>query len=136
MIETMTFNMNRLIRKIKIQNRLLISFAVLSLLPMFIIGIFSYYISSDAIRTKISTASIQLMDQVSENIVNELIKLENDSVDIAFSDLVQQTMGGFNTMSEWERNVAQIKIQEMLAKRFSFFTVCPMFWFIQEIRRK
>ncbi|MCR8632830.1 sensor histidine kinase [Paenibacillus radicis (ex Xue et al. 2023)] len=117
----MTFNINQLIRKIKIQNRLLISFAVLSLLPMLIIGIFSYYISSDAIRTKISTASIQLMYQVSENIVNELIKLENDSVDIAFSDLVQQIMGGFNTMSEWEKNVAQIKIQEMLAKRFSFF---------------
>ncbi|TVY07883.1 sensor histidine kinase [Paenibacillus cremeus] len=117
----MVFNINRLIRKIKIQNRLFLSFALLSLLPMLIIGIFSYHISSEAIKTKISTSSIQLMNQVSKNILNELIKLENDSVDIVFSDLVQQTLTGFNTMSEWERNVAQLKMQEMLAKRFSFF---------------
>ncbi|MDF2963470.1 MAG: integral rane sensor signal transduction histidine kinase [Paenibacillus sp.] len=117
----MNFNINRLIRKIKIQKRLSISFAALSLLPMLITGVFSYYISSEAIKTKISTSSIQLMNQVSENILNELIKLENDSVDIVFSDLVQQTIVNFHTLGEWEKNVAQLKMQEMLAKRFSFF---------------
>lgn len=112
--------LNRFIRKMNIQNRLVISFAILSLIPLLVTGYFAYYTSSKAIKTKISTSSIQLMNQVSENIQNELIKLENDSVDIAFSDLIQNTLTDFDTMNEWKRNDAELKMQSMLAKRFSF----------------
>ncbi|TBL78970.1 cache domain-containing sensor histidine kinase [Paenibacillus thalictri] len=112
--------LNRLIRKMNIQNRLVISFAILSLIPLMITGIFAYYTSSEAMKTKISTSSIQLMNQVSENIQNELTKLENDSVDIAFSDLIQNTLTGYDSMDEWTRNDAELKIQSMLTKRFSF----------------
>ncbi len=113
-------SLNRFIRKMNIQNRLVISFAILSLMPLLVTGYFAYYTSSKAIKTKISTSSIQLMNQVSENIQNELIKLENDSVDIAFSDLIQNTLTDFDTMNEWKRNIAELKMQNMLAKRFSF----------------
>ncbi|TDF90596.1 sensor histidine kinase [Paenibacillus piri] len=113
-------SLNRLIRKMKILNRLVISFAILSLIPLSITGIFAYYTSSEAIKTKISTSSIELMNQVSENIQNELSKLENDSVDIAFSDIIQNTLTDFDMMDEWRRNDAELKMQTMLAKRFSF----------------
>ncbi|MEC0270323.1 cache domain-containing sensor histidine kinase [Paenibacillus anseongense] len=113
-------SLNRFIRKMNIQNRLVISFAILSLIPLLVTGYFAYYTSSKAIKTKISTSSIQLMNQVSENIQNELTKLENDSVDIAFSDIIQNTLIDFHTMDEWKRNDAELKMQSMLAKRFSF----------------
>jgi two-component system sensor histidine kinase YesM len=113
--------LDRHIRQVKIHNRLVISFAILSLVPLLITGIFAYYKSSEAIKTKISTYSIQVMNQVSENIQNELAKLENDSVDIAFSDLLQNTLISYDTLNEWEKNDAELKMQGVLAKRFSFF---------------
>jgi len=116
----MAASLNRWIRKMNIQNRLVISFAILSLIPLFITGVFAYYTSSEAIKTKISTSSIQLMNQVSENIQNELVKLENDSVDIAFSDMIQAALTELDTMDEWKRNDTELKIQNTMAKRFSF----------------
>lgn len=113
--------LNRQIRRVKIHSRLVVSFAILSLVPLLITGIFAYYKSSVAIKSKISTYSIEVMNQVSGNIQNELVKLENDSVDIAFSEKVQTTLISFNTLNEWGKNDAEIKLQKDLAKRFSFF---------------
>ncbi len=112
--------LTRLLRRTKIQNRLAVSFAVLTLVPVMITGIYAYYKSSEAIKNKIGTYSIQITNQVSENVKNELMKLENDSVDIAFSDLVQNAMANYDNMSEWEKNDTEAKLQRTLAKRFSF----------------
>ena len=110
-----------LLRRVRIQNRLAVSFAVLTLVPLMITGLYAYNKSSEAIKNKISTYSIQITNQVSENVNNELMKLENDSVDIAFSDLVQYTLANYDYMDEWEKNDAEARIQGTLAKRFSFF---------------
>jgi two-component system, sensor histidine kinase YesM len=115
----MIFNfLDRHIRQVKIHNKLVISFAILSLVPLLITGIFAYYKSSEAIKTKISTYSTQVMNQVSENIQNELAKLENDSVDIAFSDLLQNTLISYDTLNEWEKNDAELKMQGVPLPRF------------------
>jgi two-component system sensor histidine kinase YesM len=102
-------------------NRLLASFAIFSLVPLLITGIFAYYQSSKAMQTKISTYSIQVMNQVSENIKNELVQIENDSVNIAFSDLIQNTLETFETLNEWDKNDVELKLHNMLIKRFSTF---------------
>lgn len=112
---------SRWIRLIKIQNRLVASFAIFSLVPLLITGYFAYDRSSEAIRQKISVSTIQVMNQVSENIQNELNKLENDSVDIAFSDLVQDSLNSYPVMNEWEKFDAELRMQKMLAKKFSSF---------------
>lgn len=109
-----------LIRQIRIQNRLAMSFAVLSLIPLTITGIFAYSISSAAIRDKISTYSVEVMDQASVNIQNELSKIGEASVDIAFSDLVQNLMTELDTMNEWEKNSAEMKLQNAIVKKFPF----------------
>ncbi|NHN29880.1 sensor histidine kinase [Paenibacillus sp. S3N08] len=62
-----------------------------------------------------------MMNQVSENIKNELVQIENDSVNIAFSDMIQNTLDSFNTLNEWEKNEVELKMHSMLVKRFSFF---------------
>ncbi|MCS7461440.1 sensor histidine kinase [Paenibacillus doosanensis] len=97
------------------------AFAILSLVPLLITGFFAYDRSSEAIKRKISASTIQVMNQVSENIQNELTKLENDSVDIAFSDLVQNTLISYPAMNELDKINAEVKMQNMLAKKFSFF---------------
>ena len=109
-----------LLRRTKIQNRLAVSFAVLTLVPVMITGIYAYHKSSEAIKNKIGTYSIQITNQVSENVKNELMKLENDSVDIAFSDLAQNALSNYDNMGEWDKNDAEARLQRTLAKRFSF----------------
>lgn len=111
----------RWIRKVKIQNRLVASFVIFSFIPLLITGFFAYDRSSEAIKNKISASTLQVLNQVSENIKNELTRLENDSVDIAFSDLVQQTLLSYPELNEWERIDAELKMQNMLAKKFTFF---------------
>ena len=112
----------RWIRKVKIQNRLIASFAIFSFIPLLITGFFAYDRSSDAIKSKISASTLQILNQVSENIKNELTKLENDSVDIAFSDLVQDTLVHYPELNEWQRIDAELKMQSMLAKKFTFYS--------------
>lgn len=87
------------IRRMKIQNRLIVSFSVLTLVPLLITAAFAYKQSTNAIKSKISTYSVEVMNQVSVNIQNELARFENDSVDIAFSDLVQNTLKSFDAMN-------------------------------------
>jgi len=110
-----------LIRQTKIQNRLFVSFAILSFVPLLITGMFAYWQSSAAVKEKISTYSVQVMNQVGENIENELRRIENDSVDIAFSDLVQDALLRYPELDEWEKKNIEHQLHDMLVKKFSFF---------------
>jgi two-component system sensor histidine kinase YesM len=112
--------LEKLFRNIKIQSRLLLLFFILSLIPLLITSIFSYRSSSYAMRAKISTYSVQVMDQVRENIQREIQRLENDSVDIEFSDLVQHVLLNYGKMSLWQISNTQYSMKEMLVKKFSF----------------
>lgn len=113
-------NALRAIRNIRIQTRLIGSFILLSMVPLLITGIFSYDKSSGAIRDKISTYSIQVVDQVSKNIFRELARLEYDSVDIAFSDNVQSILNDYKTYGEWQKYDTELQLQNLLVKKFSF----------------
>lgn len=56
-------NLNQ-IRSVKVKYRLVISFLMLSILPLLILGNISYNKSNEAIKNKISTYSVQLMNQL------------------------------------------------------------------------
>jgi two-component system sensor histidine kinase YesM len=108
------------LRNIKIQSRLILLFLILSLIPLLITSLFSFKQSSDAVKTKISTYSVQVMDQVSANIKRELDMLEYDSVEIEFSDTVQNFLKNYNDMSEWQIEDTHNAMQNILVKKFSF----------------
>lgn len=112
--------MPSLLRNIKIQSRLIGSFLILSLIPLTIIGVFSYSKSSDAIKTKISTYSVQVMSQLSKNIQREIASLESDSIDIEFSNEVQTSVVNFDQMSDREIYNIERQLNDALVKRFSF----------------
>jgi two-component system sensor histidine kinase YesM len=107
-------------RHLKIRTRLILLFTVLSLIPMIVAMFFVYKDSSDALKEKISTYSVQVMSQVSENIKRELDRLENDSVEIEFSDVVQKTLLDYDHMGEWELQNAIYIMRENHVKKFSF----------------
>jgi len=108
------------IRSVKIHYRLIVLFLLLSLLPMLVISIFSYKESSDAIHNKIDTYSRQVVNQVSKNIMVELDRLEYDTIEIGFSDIVQNTLQNYGQMTEWEVKDAEFSMHDALVKKFSF----------------
>lgn len=109
-----------LFRNIKIQMRLLLFFITLSIVPLAITSIFSYKETTAAIKSKISTYSIQIVNQVAVNVQRELNRLEIDSVDIELSDLAQHVLVNYENMSEWEIENVQFALKEFLVKKFSF----------------
>lgn len=112
--------MAKIFRNFKIRTRLVLLFTVLSVIPLLITVILVYKDSSDALKEKISTYSLQVMGQVSENIKRELDRLENDSVEIEFSDVVQNTLTYYDQMGEWEIEHAIYIMRENHVKKFSF----------------
>lgn len=108
------------VRSIRIQTRLFSFFIFLSLIPLLITGVLSYDKSSSAIRDKISTYSVQVVDQVGKNIFRELARLEYDSVDIAFSDNAQSILKDYGSYGEWQKYNIEQQLQALLVKKFSF----------------
>ncbi len=113
-------NIVSIIRNIKIQQRLILILIMLSVVPLVITSIFSYNQSSSAIRSKTSTYSSQVMNQVGVNIERELNRLENDSIEIEFSSLTQNVLTNIKNMSAWEIEIVQLTMKENLVKKFSF----------------
>ena len=109
----------RYFRSIKIQPRLITFFIIVSIIPLFISAILSNSETRNAIHTKISTYSQQIMSQIAGNIERELVRLENDSIEIEFSSTVQNLLTNIDSMSEWEIENVQILLQDTLVKKFS-----------------
>lgn len=108
------------IRNTKIQTRLMVSFIILSSFPLFITGYFAYEKSSSAIRSKISSYSLQLINQVGKNIDDQLARLVNDSISIEFSELVQYAMANHENMTEWEKLQLYNEMYGNFTKNFSY----------------
>lgn len=98
----LSFEKLKNIRNLKIRTRLILLFLLFSLLPMMITGFFSYQQSSKAIQNKVNTYSRQVVNQVAKNVKVEMTRLENDTVEIGFSEIVQKMLIDYENMSEWE----------------------------------
>jgi Methyl-accepting chemotaxis protein len=70
--ENSLFKYERILRRSKIKSRLIISYGLLVLIPLLIIGFTSVFQSKNAINNKISNYSSQILSQVGANISNEM----------------------------------------------------------------
>ncbi|KQX46702.1 cache domain-containing sensor histidine kinase [Paenibacillus sp. Root444D2] len=84
--------LSNLLRNSKIKNRLIISFILLSIIPLFTTTLIAYTQSSKAINTKIGTYSLQILDQVRDEIKRENRKLEYLSDQVMMNSLVQANL--------------------------------------------
>lgn len=91
-----TFRFLRKIRlrvNIRIRKKLFISIWGLCLIPLLILGYLTHRQSNEAIQSKISAYSVQVMNQASSNLAIQLNHLNSYATEIAFSDDVQTIMG-------------------------------------------
>ncbi|NLC53156.1 MAG: sensor histidine kinase, partial [Firmicutes bacterium] len=87
---------------------------------MTITGYYANRESSRALQNKINTYSQQVVNQVAHNIQIEMKRLDYDTIEIGFSELVQNLLSNYQTLTEWEKLDARYAIRDLLGKKFSF----------------
>ena len=83
------------LRSIQIHTRLIVSFLMLSLMPLLIIGYMTYTHSSEDIKTKIESYSTQLMGEASKNLETELKHLESICEELVMTDVIQKELSQY-----------------------------------------
>lgn len=108
------------LRNFVIQTRLIVSFLFLSIVPLTITGIVSYTNSSNAINSKISIYSTQIINRVSEEIKIEEEKIEETQKKVILNtDTIQEDLGLIKNGSIIDRINANRKISDYLVSKFS-----------------
>lgn len=68
----------------RIQNKLLIAFMVISIIPMLVMGYYSYYLASKAAQENINQASLDFVKQINKTMENKVERV-NKNLDIIFN---------------------------------------------------
>ncbi|HHX17606.1 MAG TPA: methyl-accepting chemotaxis protein [Clostridium sp.] len=107
-------------RKIKVKFRLVISFLILSIIPLVFLGVFSYNLSKNSIETKIEMYSKQIIEQAENNLYLELEKHGNYAIEISNSKDVQDTLKVINESNEeYERYKANSNLRDIISRRLA-----------------
>lgn len=83
-----------ILRKLKIKTRLLFSFIFLLIVMLLITGIFSYSSSTKTIDDKVKSYSLQVMDQTSVVLNNEVTRMEYYFMDVGVNSTMQEALNG------------------------------------------
>lgn len=106
------------IRNGKMQNKLILCFLTLSFIPLVISGVFSVSSSNKTIREKISTYSVQLMNQVNQNISTSMLKLRNNSDDIMISTAINNQLIGYKTAKDADKAITRMNLSRTMNMKF------------------
>lgn len=106
--------MLKFIRNIKIHNRLLIVLMIVGVIPLGITGFSAYRKANAAVKSKISTYSVQVVNQVAKNVTLEMSYLEKEISQAINSDTVQNGIANMN-----DESLRAIK--ELLGDKFIAF---------------
>lgn len=91
------------LRNIKIQTRLIISFLVISLVPLALTGFIGYKESSRAIESKISAYSDQMTVQIGKNLQTSVSKIEGFANELCLNKDIQDGLDTLDSMDELTR---------------------------------
>ena len=108
------------IRKIKIEKRLNLGLFLVIFIPVFLICVFTYQKSSNSTRNKISAFSLETMIMTGENIHNTMIALENYSIDIAYSETLQETLLHYDKLNDHELYLREKSLADTCTKKFVY----------------
>lgn len=92
------------LRKLSIRSRLLVSFMLISILPITIISIYSNYRYERSIETKLGLYSEQILTEIAKNIKNELSNYEILSEEVIMDDMIQNGLDAFNKLDDYNKN--------------------------------
>lgn len=107
------------IRNTKITNRLISSFLLLSIFPLLLTAIVSYYESSSSIKTKITNSSIQLLKQTNRNIAAEMQKFDDNSKELMFNEEMQQILNNYSSLVGLSKFEADKKLLGFITEKFA-----------------
>jgi HD-GYP domain-containing protein (c-di-GMP phosphodiesterase class II) len=112
------------IRSIKIHTRLMVSFLLLSFLPLAVTSLLSYKKSNDSIQTKIQIYLSQIMKDVSENLKTELTFKEGLCEEISMSEEIQNGLTNYvkldsNEKFNIEDDIRSLFVEKMRLSGFS-----------------
>ncbi len=109
-----------LIRKISIGKRLNLGMFLVSFVPVFLICLFSYQKTFEESKEKISMYSSEIVTLASKNIIHMIDGLENDSIDIAYNDVLQKTLLEYDMLSEHEIYLREKKLVDICTKKYVY----------------
>lgn len=107
------------LRKRSIQKRLLIALIMCALIPLLLISFMSSHYHSQAITSKVSDYSLQLLKQVDSSMVSELNSFQQLGDKLMVAPLIQDGLYQFNTSNDLDRNSTITRIADELLVNFS-----------------
>lgn len=105
------------LRNTKIRYRLIASFLLLSLVPLVLMGLFSYWQSSKALHSKISTYSVQIMNEIKTNLQTELNKYQNIVAEVGYMDDLQNNSLDLDKKDPYEKVKSENTIRKVFRDR-------------------
>jgi len=107
-------------RKIKVRFRLMISFLILSIVPLVFLGYFSYNLSKKSIEAKIEMYSKQIVEQAENNLFSELEKHSNYAIEISNSKDVQDALKIIDgSGEEYQKYKASSDLRDIFNRRLA-----------------
>ncbi|OPZ90395.1 MAG: hypothetical protein BWY74_02338 [Firmicutes bacterium ADurb.Bin419] len=109
-----------IIRKTKIRIRLLIALVMLSIIPLAIIGIISYKLSSTAVDSKIRKYSEQIITQAEEIVSREMSNFDTVSNELLSSNDFQECVVQMNSGVSGDMMNSLDKLKQVSTPKFAF----------------
>ncbi len=106
-------HMKELLRNIDIKYRLIITFLLVSIIPLLFISIYSFRLNSEAIKNKIATSTTQLLALVNTNMVTEIEKYQYLCGSICVNARIQDALLREN-LTSGEKNRIILDIQNIV----------------------
>ncbi len=121
-LNELSLSIGKRLRRVKIQQRLVASFVLLSFVPLLVVAAISYTKSSSAIKDKISSYSQQITYEVGRSIESEASSLKGFATEISFSDSVQKHLLEYDTMDNMGKIIARSEISDYFGSKYSLLT--------------
>ncbi|MBP0598285.1 diguanylate cyclase [Herbaspirillum sp. LeCh32-8] len=110
------------VRKIEIRYRLINSFILVSLLPLLISGFLAYGETSSATQEKVREYSMQVVKQISQNLLLRMEKIEDTSEELVLSDRLQNLLTDYYGSDEAASAAAHTGVTKVLLDSYGAFS--------------
>lgn len=115
----MILRSNTLLRRLKIQQRLILSFLVLSVAPLMLMGVIALAKSNDAISSRIKQYSSELMQQTAMNLETDFVTFEQLAKDVGYQDTLQNYFTDMKKQSADEKMGTILNATNFLRQKVS-----------------
>lgn len=105
-------------RKTKIKSRFMISFLVLSIIPLLCVGFLATTMSGNAVVDKIESYSSELLKSTAEYVDVQTSRILEINKEVILSDLIQKDLPILDKMAEVDRNQTVKAIERYLLNKF------------------